>query len=126
MVLLHLAFPSVPTAGRFLAFPMLVDLHTLSTLSLRENSSDRSLYMGLGIFNTLAFLGLFLNSAVLAAALLSPHIRRRSAWFSSMVAWIIYAISRLLILGHQTGSGPPYGTCLAQAVSVYATPSLCG
>ncbi|KAH0585206.1 hypothetical protein H2248_008457 [Termitomyces sp. 'cryptogamus'] len=43
-----------------------------------------------------------------------------------MVAWIFYTISRLLILGHQTGSEPPYGTCLAQAVSVYATPPLCG
>lgn len=103
---------------------MSVNLHTLSNLSSRGSDSD-SLNMELGIFNTLAFLGLFLNVAVLAAALLSPRIRRRSAWFSSMAAWIIYSVSHLLIIGHQIGPEPPYGNCLAQAVSVYATPPLC-
>lgn len=136
MSLLKRDFPFSHPAGlppsHFLVFPSILFFlpHILSSPmsmisgALSSQGSDM-LYVELSVFNTFAFLGLFLNAGVLAPALWSSRIRRRSGWFSLIISWMIYSITYLMIVGHQTGPAPPFGRCLAQAVLIYAIPPMC-
>ncbi|KAJ7104082.1 hypothetical protein B0H15DRAFT_6734 [Mycena belliarum] len=76
------------------------------------------------IFNFLAASGFALLLATLFPALLSSRIHRSKAWFSMIFSWIIYALSYLLIIGHQLGPEPPRGICVYQMVLIYACPPL--
>ncbi|KAF8067057.1 hypothetical protein FPV67DRAFT_1227160 [Lyophyllum atratum] len=89
------------------------------------NDSD-STEVTVTIFNTFAFLGVFLNAAVLAPVIFSPNVRRRTVWSGLILSWIIYSMSYLLIVGRQLEvQAPPFGLCFLQAVLLYASPMLC-
>ncbi|KAJ7126934.1 hypothetical protein C8R44DRAFT_108676 [Mycena epipterygia] len=81
-------------------------------------------YTSIVIFNFLAAGGFVLLLATLLPAMLSPSIHRSKTWFSMIVSWIIYALSYLLIFGHQLGPEPPRGVCVLQMVFIYASPPL--
>ncbi|KAJ7707646.1 hypothetical protein B0H17DRAFT_525254 [Mycena rosella] len=77
------------------------------------------------IFNFLAAGGFGLLLATLIPAMLSRSIHRSKTWFSMIISWIIYALSYLLIVGHQLGPEPPRaGVCVLQMVFIYASPPL--
>ncbi|KAG6844180.1 hypothetical protein H0H87_009123, partial [Tephrocybe sp. NHM501043] len=87
-------------------------------------SGNESLPWETKFFDTTAFLGLAMNAAVLAPAVWSPRIQRRSGWYTLVISWIIYSASLILTIGHQIGPEPPAGLCLAQAAILYAAPIL--
>ncbi|KAJ7756508.1 hypothetical protein DFH07DRAFT_482189 [Mycena maculata] len=76
------------------------------------------------LFNSIAAGGLALLLATLFPAMLSTSIHRSKTWFSMIVSWIVYALSYILILGHQSGPQPPPGICVLQMMFVYSTPPL--
>jgi hypothetical protein len=75
------------------------------------------------VFDVLQLLALVLLVAMLLPALLSKSVHRMKTWFNLIVACIVYCISFLLLLGHQSGPEPPFGLCLFQAGLIYAAPS---
>lgn len=91
-----------------------------STL-LNEN---RTVSVERTIFNTLLFLGGFLNATILVVAFWSRHVHRRTGWYNVLVSWVIYSISYLLIFGYQNGPEPSFGVCIAQAALIYSCPVL--
>ncbi|KAJ7158697.1 hypothetical protein C8R46DRAFT_1109940 [Mycena filopes] len=76
------------------------------------------------VFNFLAAGGFAMLLATLLPALLSADIHRSKTWFSMITSWIIYALSYLLIIGHQSDSEPPRGLCVLQMIFIYASPPL--
>ncbi|KAL0958295.1 hypothetical protein HGRIS_000443 [Hohenbuehelia grisea] len=68
--------------------------------------------------------GLGLSLLILATASLSPRIKRLSTWFNLLITGIVFAISNLLLIGHQSGPQPPFGLCLFQAMMLYGVPAL--
>jgi len=76
------------------------------------------------IFDFLAAGGFAMLLATLLPAMLSRNIHRSETWFSMIIAWIVYALSYLLIVGHQFGPEPPPGLCALQMVFIYASPPL--
>ncbi|KAJ7931580.1 hypothetical protein B0H13DRAFT_1958907 [Mycena leptocephala] len=76
------------------------------------------------LFNTFSFLGVFSLTLVVATAHFSPTVHRSPLWFRHMIAWIVYSVSFLLLIGRQSGPPPPFGLCLVQASLVYASPTL--
>jgi len=77
-------------------------------------------------FDVLQLLALVLLVAMLLPALLSQRIERMKTWFNLVVSCIVYCISFLLLLGHQSGPEPPYGLCIFQAGLIYAAPTTVG
>ncbi|KAJ7170741.1 hypothetical protein C8R43DRAFT_65053 [Mycena crocata] len=76
------------------------------------------------IFNFLAAGGFVLLLATLLPAVLSSSVHRSKTWFSMIISWIVYAISYLLIVGHQLGPEPPRGVCAIQMLLIYASRTL--
>ncbi|KAK0478884.1 hypothetical protein IW261DRAFT_192156 [Armillaria novae-zelandiae] len=74
-------------------------------------------FVGLDV--VLAFALLFLSMAIIPAALVKS-IRRTKSWFSLLISCIVYCMSFLLLLGHQSGPVPPLGLCLINASLVDA------
>ncbi|TFK75193.1 hypothetical protein BDN72DRAFT_832546 [Pluteus cervinus] len=78
----------------------------------------------ISVFNVFSVLGIFLTSATLIPVLCF-RVRRRPAWISQMVFWLVYSISYFLLLGRQIGQAPPFGLCILQAALIYASPASC-
>jgi hypothetical protein len=76
------------------------------------------------VFDSFLFLGVALLALVVATAHLSSKVHRSGLWFRHMIAWIIYSITFLLLVGHQLDPNPPFGVCVVQAAFVYAAPTL--
>ncbi|KAJ3917079.1 hypothetical protein F5877DRAFT_80277 [Lentinula edodes] len=74
------------------------------------------------VFDVLQFTALALVSATYLSALFSAKLQRLKTWFALMVSSLLYCISFLLLLGHQTGASPSLGLCLFQAGLIYAAP----
>ncbi|KAJ3773507.1 hypothetical protein FB446DRAFT_732743 [Lentinula raphanica] len=74
------------------------------------------------VFDILQFIALALISLTYLFALLSKRPQRMKTWFALMVSSLVYCISYLLLVGHQTGPEPPLGLCLFQAGLIYAAP----
>ncbi|KAJ3898700.1 hypothetical protein F5879DRAFT_979651 [Lentinula edodes] len=74
------------------------------------------------VFDVLQFTALALVSATYLSALFSTKLQRLKTWFALMVSSLLYCISFLLLLGHQTGASPSLGLCLFQAGLIYAAP----
>lgn len=74
----------------------------------------------------LIFVGLALNVAVLAPAIFSASVRRRTTWSGLIISFLVYSFSYLLVIPWQKlqSQSPPFGLCFAQATLVYASPSL--
>ncbi|KAG5715731.1 hypothetical protein E4T56_gene192 [Termitomyces sp. T112] len=96
-----------------------------STLLYKEQLSDPYLRTKIIVFDTFAFLGVLVNTAVLAPPLLSSHIQRSKIWFSLIFSWILYSASYTLLLGRQTRSQPPFGLCIFQGALTTSTPLVC-
>ncbi|KAF9463535.1 hypothetical protein BDZ94DRAFT_1308650 [Collybia nuda] len=78
------------------------------------------------LFNVLTTLGVFSIAAVLGPALFSSRVKRSTIWFSTLISWLMYSVSYLLLLGRQIGpANPPLGLCIFQASLIYATTPLC-
>jgi hypothetical protein len=71
------------------------------------------------VFDTFAFLSVFSVVAALAPALFSPHVKRSRTWFGLLVAWLLYSVTYLLLIGHRFS--PPLGLCIFQATLVYTS-----
>ncbi|KAK0213626.1 hypothetical protein IW262DRAFT_319815 [Armillaria fumosa] len=67
----------------------------------------------------LAFALLFLTMTIIPAAMVKS-ICRTKTWFSLLISCMVYCISFLLLLGHQSGPVPPLGLCLINASLVDA------
>ncbi|KAK7440061.1 hypothetical protein VKT23_017311 [Stygiomarasmius scandens] len=76
----------------------------------------------IGVYNFLQVFGLISVLLVFSTAALSPRVRRATIWYIFMFGWIIWCISHLLLVGHQTGGPPARGLCTFQAALVYAGP----
>ncbi|KAJ7773346.1 hypothetical protein B0H16DRAFT_1512058 [Mycena metata] len=74
-------------------------------------------------FDILIMLALVLLIAMLLPALLSRSVHRMKTWFNLVVVCIVYCISFLLLLGHQSGPEPPLQLCIFQAGLIYAGPT---
>ncbi|KAJ3930668.1 MAG: hypothetical protein NXY57DRAFT_1039819 [Lentinula lateritia] len=74
------------------------------------------------VFDVLQFTALALVSATYLSALFSTKLQRLKTWFALMISSLMYCISFLLLLGHQTGASPSLGLCLFQAGLIYAAP----
>ncbi|KAJ3821467.1 hypothetical protein F5880DRAFT_820126 [Lentinula raphanica] len=74
------------------------------------------------VFDILQFIALALISLTYLFALFSKRRQRMKTWFALMVSSLVYCISYLLLVGHQTGPEPPLGLCLFQAGLIYAAP----
>ncbi|KAJ7756491.1 hypothetical protein DFH07DRAFT_820762 [Mycena maculata] len=75
------------------------------------------------VFDVLQLLALVLLAAMLLPALIARSVQRMKTWFNLIVAAIIYCISFLLLLGHQSGPEPPFALCVFQAGLIYAAPA---
>ncbi|KAJ7430398.1 hypothetical protein B0H11DRAFT_2135940 [Mycena galericulata] len=74
------------------------------------------------VFDVLQFLALLFLMAMLLPALLSRSVQRMKTWFNLIIACIIYCVSFLLLVGHQSGPEPPFALCVFQAGLIYAAP----
>ncbi|KAJ7584291.1 hypothetical protein C8J56DRAFT_1053746 [Mycena floridula] len=77
-------------------------------------------------FNILSFAGFFLLALVLIPVILSKQVHRNRTWFGVILAWMLYSLSYLLILGHQFGPEPPFGLCMFQTILIYTMPTMNG
>ncbi|KAJ7170739.1 hypothetical protein C8R43DRAFT_980868 [Mycena crocata] len=77
------------------------------------------------VFDILQLLALVLLAAMLMPTMLSQSVHRMKTWFNLIVACIVYCISFLLLLGHQSPSGPdpPFALCVVQSGLIYAAPA---
>ncbi|KAF9011679.1 hypothetical protein BDZ89DRAFT_485723 [Hymenopellis radicata] len=75
----------------------------------------------IAIYNTFYFGGFFSLVGILVVATVSPNVRRAAIWYTFIMAWTVYCLPFLLIVGHQQGPPPDHTLCLAQAVFVYAS-----
>ncbi|KAF5361397.1 hypothetical protein D9758_006254 [Tetrapyrgos nigripes] len=73
-------------------------------------------------YNALQIFGLITVAMVLSTAALSPGVRRSTIWYIFMSGWIVWCISYLLLVGHQTGPPPAHAFCTVQAALIYAGP----
>ncbi|KAJ3773509.1 hypothetical protein FB446DRAFT_532019 [Lentinula raphanica] len=64
----------------------------------------------------------FVSTTYLFALLSKRRLSRFKTWFALMISSLVYCISFLLLVGHQTGPEPPFGLCLFQAGLIYAAP----
>ncbi|KAJ7043689.1 hypothetical protein C8F04DRAFT_1072970 [Mycena alexandri] len=76
------------------------------------------------VFNTFSFLGVFSLTLVAATAHFAPSVHRSGLWFRHIIAWIVYSVSFLLLVGRQSGPAPPFGLCMVQAALIHASPTL--
>ncbi|KAL4268392.1 hypothetical protein AB1N83_001586 [Pleurotus pulmonarius] len=76
----------------------------------------------IAVFNTLQMTGLVLPLAVILTTWLAPTVKRFPAWYNVIISWIISSSSSLLLIGRQTGTKPPFGLCLFQAMLLYVAP----
>jgi len=74
------------------------------------------------VFDVLQLLALVLLVAMLLPAWLSKSVHRMRTWFNLIVTCIVFCISFLLLLGHQSGPEPPFQLCIFQAGLIYAAP----
>ncbi|KAL0958238.1 hypothetical protein HGRIS_000394 [Hohenbuehelia grisea] len=75
------------------------------------------------IFNVTRILGLVLLVVISSTAYFA-RLRRLSTWFHLHLTWIMYCITGLLNLGHQSGPEPPFSLCLFQAMMIPSTAAL--
>ncbi|KAJ6576530.1 hypothetical protein DFH09DRAFT_1149593 [Mycena vulgaris] len=75
------------------------------------------------VFDVLQLLALALLFAMLLPAMFSQAVHRMKTWFNLIVACVVYCISFLLLLGHQSGPEPPFQLCIFQAGLIYAAPA---
>ncbi|KAJ3732184.1 hypothetical protein DFJ43DRAFT_1182676 [Lentinula guzmanii] len=74
------------------------------------------------VFDILQFTALALISATYLSALFSQKLQRMKTWFALMISCLLYCISFVLLVGHQTGPSPSLDLCLFQAGLIYAAP----
>ncbi|KAF5392114.1 hypothetical protein D9757_003206 [Collybiopsis confluens] len=75
------------------------------------------------IFDTLQFIALVALLIPFTTAVLSNYVGRMKTWYNLLCVCIVYCISFLLLVGHQsTKEEPPLGLCLFQAGAIYAAP----
>ncbi|GLB38209.1 putative cation transport protein [Lyophyllum shimeji] len=77
-------------------------------------------------FDALAALGAAANVAVLATAILSLSVQRRTTWTALIGSFIIYSVALLVTAGWQLESEiPPFGLCFFQTILIHASTLLC-
>ncbi|KAF5361473.1 hypothetical protein D9758_006247 [Tetrapyrgos nigripes] len=91
-----------------------------SASALQPGASQNDIL--LWTYNTLQIFGLITVAMVLSTAALSPGVRRSTIWYIFMSGWIVWCISYLLLVGHQTGPPPAHAFCTVQAALIYAGP----
>ncbi|KAJ4480062.1 hypothetical protein J3R30DRAFT_2573018 [Lentinula aciculospora] len=89
----------------------------LAVARSEKNGSDAFV-----VFNILQFTALALLSGTYLSAMFSEKLERMKTWFALMVSCLLYCISFLLLVGHQTGAIPSLSLCLFQAGLIYAAP----
>ncbi|KAF8910295.1 hypothetical protein CPB85DRAFT_693820 [Mucidula mucida] len=75
----------------------------------------------IAMYNVFFFGGLISLVGLLVVAKLSPNVRRAAIWYTFIMAWIVYCLAYLMLVGHQQGPPPDHTRCLVQAVFVYAS-----
>ncbi|KAL0945466.1 hypothetical protein HGRIS_000955 [Hohenbuehelia grisea] len=93
------------------------------TTELKGTGAPLSRSQLVAIYNTFLIIGLLILTLVLVTAILSRQVQRASTWFMFITAWIIVAISYLLLGGSQliVRQKLSWGLCLAQAAFIYAS-----
>ncbi|KIK65040.1 hypothetical protein GYMLUDRAFT_39449 [Collybiopsis luxurians FD-317 M1] len=75
------------------------------------------------IFDILQCLALISLLIPFTTAVLSKSVGRMRTWYNLLFFCIIYCVSFLLLVGHQsTKEEPPLGLCMFQAGAIYAAP----
>jgi hypothetical protein len=74
-------------------------------------------------FDAIQVCGIILGLATLLTVALSRKLSRLTTWYLVMISGIIYAMSMLLLLGHQNevATPPPFGLCAAQAALIHSS-----
>ncbi|KAJ7641598.1 hypothetical protein FB45DRAFT_1054078 [Roridomyces roridus] len=75
------------------------------------------------VFNSFAILGILLLTLIVATAHFSAKVHRNELWFRHLIAWIIYDVAFILLLGRQEDAVLPFGLCVFQASLIYAVPT---
>lgn len=70
-------------------------------------------------YNVLEIFAVFILTAVLATAWLSPTVKRSSCWFFVIGCSLFDSLAGLLIIGKQAGHGPGRFICSIQAIIIY-------
>lgn len=77
------------------------------------------------LFDAIALLAILLFVVILIPAIFSKNVHRSMGWYSLMIAWLVYSLSYVLLIGRQDTHGlPAFGICLAQTLVIYAVPPL--
>ncbi|KAF9450979.1 hypothetical protein P691DRAFT_788090 [Macrolepiota fuliginosa MF-IS2] len=76
-------------------------------------------------FDVLCFLAVLSILCTLLPAMLSRNVKRSVGWYSLMVAWLLFSVGYVLLVGRQERpEEPPRGLCLAQVLLTYPAPAL--
>ncbi len=73
------------------------------------------------LFDILQGLLFLLLALVFMTAIFSSTVNRSKTWFMFMASIIEWCASYLIIIGQQTGKGPPAGLCVFQAAVIYSS-----
>ncbi|KAK0444334.1 hypothetical protein EV421DRAFT_390062 [Armillaria borealis] len=73
------------------------------------------------LFDILQGLLFLLLALVFLTAIFSSTVNRSKTWFMFMASIIEWCASYLIIIGQQTGKGPPVGLCIFQAAVIYSS-----
>ncbi|PPQ72832.1 hypothetical protein CVT26_003341 [Gymnopilus dilepis] len=76
------------------------------------------------IFDVLILSGLVLLVVVLLTAWLSPSVKRAPTWYSFFIAGVLFAVTKVLLIGRQAGPAPNKTLCFVQGILVYLTTRL--
>ena len=71
------------------------------------------------IFDVLILSGLVLLVVVLLTAWLSPSVKRAPTWYSFFIAGVLFAVTKVLLIGRQAGPAPNKTLCFVQGILVY-------
>ncbi|SJL02476.1 uncharacterized protein ARMOST_05804 [Armillaria ostoyae] len=73
------------------------------------------------LFDILQGLLFLLLALVFLTAIFSSTVNRSKTWFMFMGSIIEWCASYLIVIGQQTGNGPPVGLCIFQAATIYSS-----
>ncbi|KAJ7024548.1 hypothetical protein C8F04DRAFT_1123816 [Mycena alexandri] len=104
-----------------MVFPSGFSVHSL-------RGQDSALRVAVMVFNILSAVGFFFLAAILLTALLSSRVKRVSAWYGYILAWMAFCIPPSLVLGHQThlDSPPSFQSCVVDSALMYASRPFAG
>ncbi|XP_006459439.1 hypothetical protein AGABI2DRAFT_191416 [Agaricus bisporus var. bisporus H97] len=76
------------------------------------------------LYDVIALTAMVMFICSFLPAIFSRGVQRSAGWYSLMTAWLVYALSYILLVGKQEGPEPAFGLCMLQTLLVYAAPSL--